>query len=1093
MLHVQLSIKSLCALHFQGEVLTWQDGSPVIHQTWNVLFTPSTMVNNSIYKIVQWDLQSVQLPGANLHHPLNIQPAAGDLMCALAVHVPLVFAHYEWRMVPCSLSVPVTPVCQIYTVSHPVKEVVHYPSTVIYHLGMTFVKNSTIVKESRGHYTCHHGWALYNEKCHTLMKAQVKIWDEPCTHVSPRAAQSSWYESQEWLDVITQLILNYMKSPEGSHKLIKTIHFNKSIGCIVAKMHPAVLRDRRANNPFPDYYHLPVIESVITLNDTESCYSDSLLKTAIVCAVDAQTNKCMLHTYECLDHSCISINAVCDGVEDCPGGEDEKCDDFCTYDGHYVGLRNCANSCPPAVCKCHASYFQCRTGGCIRFDKVCDQSADCPDMSDEEYCIYTEMHPLKKQPEEFLCRDDSANISSYLVSDLIPDCPDGSDEKFEVSFSQSWKYHKNICHETHFACHPFHQKCYPNEFKCHYDLDDDRHLKHCRNAAHLVDCRWSVCINHFKCLNSYCIPLHRVCDKAIDCPLHDDEQVCGELQCPGLFRCKAGVCLHPDLLCDGEQNCPIYGDDELYCGQQTCPTNCNCSGHTIICDTIQRGFYQQSVRKLIMIGINSLIDGPVLEDMTNLLWADFSNNGILALSGEPEPLFKNQNLLFHLDISNNKISHLPPKCFGGLFQLRYISLRGNPIAVVGADAFYQSHRMVELEMPAVQSIDKDSLRGLDMLTTLNISSTYLTFLPHGFFSPVISLRNLSIQLSKSALVDPLLFKSISGLEQLNTNLPGLCCLSRYPSICGTHSSHYRCTSIVNGIHEIIIWSESIYILVMNGHGIFKRSMSKMGSDTILILNLHMADFLMAFYLSGISAASILMGEPFAINAYQWFNNPWCMVLSVLLSTSYGTSNALTALISIERYLTIKKSSRGFFYSKTTVAICWSIWFLFVMLGGLPFIMHYLNPSSSPILNQYCLPMNFFISDPPLQVFQYIVHGLMNLFFSLTCSFCYLQIYRHCKACATDIAEMGTACRMNQTKSFYKFPALCMGCMVSSVAVNVIFFVSMISSKNHWKSTSWVIYTVMPLNSLVNPVLHTVSFVRSSAIFKLRGKPAPVLE
>lgn len=783
----------------------------------------------------------------------------------------------------------------------------------------------------------------------------------------------------------------------------------------------------------------------------------------------------MLHMYECIDHSCISIDAVCDGTKDCPNGEDEKCDDFCKHNGYHVGLKDCGKLCPPGVCECDASYFQCKMGGCVQFDRVCDYIADCPDRSDEAYCGKTELHAYKKLSEDFLCGDSITSIAYRLVDDLIPDCPDGSDEKFEIISTQSPKYQKSICNNTHFACHPYHQRCYHSKFKCQYDLDDYLHLKHCRNAAHLVDCRWSVCHNNFKCLNSYCIPLHRVCDKSIDCPLHDDEQDCGELQCPGLFRCKAGVCLHPDLLCDGEENCPIYGDDETYCDQQKCPANCKCSGHTLVCDTILGSLNQQFAKKLIVTGINSIIDGSALEGMSALLWADLSNNSILYLPTEPKTLFRDQNLLFNLDISNNKISHIPHKCFTGLNQLRFINLEGNPITEIGSNVLPQSIHIERLAIQSIQDIRRDSLQGLKNLRTLNINSLNLNYLPYGFFSSMVSLKELSVYASEKVHADLSLFKSIHGLKTLHTNYPQLCCLSDNPDVCKSRGGHARCTSLLQGIHGVLTWCESFHILIFNGLGIFLRFMNKLEPDSVIIFNLHMADFIMALYLVGLSIASVILGETFAINEHHWFRSNWCAVLSILSSTSVGVSNALTMLISVERYRNIRHFSKFHMRSaKTTWLLCWCIWLVFILFSFLPFIVHILLKIPYPVINRYCLQMNFFTDEPPLQLYQFVIHGVLNSIFGIVTSVCYYQIYRSCLHSAKSLEEIGGLKYGQHVRSFKKIPALMVSTNATALALNFVFIASMLPYSIHWSIAKWVMVTILPLNSIINPFVHTIS-------------------
>ena len=66
----------------------------------------------------------------------------------------------------------------------------------------------------------------------------------------------------------------------------------------------------------------------------------------------------------------------------------------------------------------------------------------------------------------------------------------------------------------------------------------------CRDGAHIEHCSQRQCGGHFKCPQSYCIPLKRVCDGVWDCSHGDDELHCDNFHCPNMYQCKADkICL----------------------------------------------------------------------------------------------------------------------------------------------------------------------------------------------------------------------------------------------------------------------------------------------------------------------------------------------------------------------------------------------------------------------------------------------------------------------------------------------------------------------------------------------------------------------
>jgi len=72
--------------------------------------------------------------------------------------------------------------------------------------------------------------------------------------------------------------------------------------------------------------------------------------------------------FKCPFYFCLPAHRVCNGVKDCPYGEDEA---------------NCTTSitCP--------GMYQCKSGLCLTVEYVCDQKQHCPDNDDEIFCNVT--------------------------------------------------------------------------------------------------------------------------------------------------------------------------------------------------------------------------------------------------------------------------------------------------------------------------------------------------------------------------------------------------------------------------------------------------------------------------------------------------------------------------------------------------------------------------------------------------------------------------------------------------------------------------------------------------------------------------------
>ncbi|RZC34546.1 sortilin-related receptor-like [Asbolus verrucosus] len=120
---------------------------------------------------------------------------------------------------------------------------------------------------------------------------------------------------------------------------------------------------------------------------------------------------CNSNQFQCAAGGCIFSSWVCDGMEDCLGGEDES---------------NCEN-----VVNCTKDQFKCRMdGSCVPLNSVCNQKFDCPDGTDELACD----HNLPSGPATpscsigyFPCDGNSCYPLASLCDGKI-DCKDGYDE-----------------------------------------------------------------------------------------------------------------------------------------------------------------------------------------------------------------------------------------------------------------------------------------------------------------------------------------------------------------------------------------------------------------------------------------------------------------------------------------------------------------------------------------------------------------------------------------------------------------------------------------------------------------------------------------
>ncbi|XP_076348195.1 uncharacterized protein LOC143245825 [Tachypleus tridentatus] len=143
--------------------------------------------------------------------------------------------------------------------------------------------------------------------------------------------------------------------------------------------------------------------------------------------------------FHCMDSEvCVLETSLCDGVSDCPKGDDESslicgclpnefsCNGTCIVDIRRCDTRvDCPDGSDEESCETHicpSTHFKCDNHMCVPNDAVCDFANDCGDLSDERNCSYRTCWY-----GEYRCNN-SQCVRGFSVCDDHRDCLDGSDE-----------------------------------------------------------------------------------------------------------------------------------------------------------------------------------------------------------------------------------------------------------------------------------------------------------------------------------------------------------------------------------------------------------------------------------------------------------------------------------------------------------------------------------------------------------------------------------------------------------------------------------------------------------------------------------------
>ncbi len=463
---------------------------------------------------------------------------------------------------------------------------------------------------------------------------------------------------------------------------------------------------------------------------------------------------------------------------------------------HYVYLNTSQAAHGIQICKTEKvsllleSYlFKCSNYGVyISVLHVCDAIADCPgDQSDEQFCLCKEpgtttlsSYPCKSvvlennktvcsklyfMGNDFTCHkyvvkeqntkglgskiednvfhcDDGPQMDQSLKDDLVPDCPDAEDEPILQSvLKHNTQY---MCtRPEEIPCLQGHPHCFNFSDICVFKMNSQNLLVPCRNGEHVLQCAEFECSMMFKCSNSYCIPWKTVCNGKWDCNTGEDEDfgpVCSFVkeQCSQMYKCKFALktCIHIGNVCDGNVDC-AHGDDEYLCQlkNMTCPQRCNCLAHAIACSflpdarfltfhvyqyihlsncpmpkSLTREFPHAFILHMTDFEIYQLCESDPPEHLLMLSLVSRSDvDKSLSANCFPTPK------LISLDISNNKIVFVKPQSFANLYTLTLLNLSDNPLQSLPDDlAAASSLKLFSLKNVSLAEIHSTTLDGFSV-------------------------------------------------------------------------------------------------------------------------------------------------------------------------------------------------------------------------------------------------------------------------------------------------------------------------------------------------------------------------------------------
>lgn len=606
--------------------------------------------------------------------------------------------------------------------------------------------------------------------------------------------------------------------------------------------------------------------------------------------------------FTCRDGSFTADGQVCDGFSDCRWAEDEINCSICSSDSPDI----CQYSCAFPNCACGMFYYQCESGGCVPYDKVCDSFVDCPNGDDDEAMCYNKrVFPYY----------DAAFIKSSSVIGL---CNPPSGESL-------------MCKSK--------LQCYNTSTMCHYEHTGGV-LMYCPDATHLGTgalCRYIECKrHHYKCHESYCIPIRKVCDGVIDCTVGDDEADCEAYSCPGHMRCSgATYCVSPHELCDGIAQCP-HQDDEKYC--QFCPLGCVCKGTAIFCDDVH------TLSNIMLHSPSALIlhkSFKVFLELSERYFGKLGNIYLLHLRYGSFANFIEGNAHHAVPCRSVKILYLNHQGFHSLGQ--------NFVNCSSVHYLNLSHNRIE-------SVHQSAFSLLVKVKILSLAFNKLQTIEQHFFEDLVLLRYLYINDNPLINIAAASFVHSPDLFVIQSDWYMVCCVATGVQDCQPQNQFVSsCSNLISSLfHRVLIFIEGISIILGNLASLIVQfaleNRNKM--EKFCIVNLTIADLLMGLYLIALSSVDLAYNTMFYKIVSEWTSGIPCSVLGFVNFVSSEVSLITLCILSCARMIGIQKVGGMNFIKSHIKAACICTWLLTVGTG-LAYVVYMLTYSMK-IRNNMCI-------------------------------------------------------------------------------------------------------------------------------------------
>ena len=799
---------------------------------------------------------------------------------------------------------------------------------------------------------------------------------------------------------------------------------------------------------------LPILHPILIKNSQTTALSTA--EGLIGCMTTTKIQHPKFVTFWCGKGGYVSVMNRCDGHVDCPNDASDEagCDCTKTAKVPFDQKHLCKEFVSPENKKiCGHLYFK-------NLQNVCQKYFTGEWQKQRNWPLDLNNRKTSKCPSGKI-------IENHKIDDLFGDCEDASDEHTllslltEINDGENWS-----CSSPELIpCHPRHHRCFKITDLCIYCLDESKDLYPCRNGGHLENCGHFECNAKFKCFKSYCIPWSYVCDGKLDCPHSDDENykpVCGDQDvCVRMYKCwQSSTCLHLANICDGVTDCP-KADDEFVCSlhDSGCLGGCECLALGVLCQRRRIELFPLS-HSFSHISV-SFVECDFLQ--IQKLSVKFPNITFLAVI---------QSSLTSIDVC---------PLFG--YKLGEIDLNGNDMRTI------TKHCFKNFDILQIIKLDHNKITRIESLSFVNLSSLFLLSLSHNGFTTlfpnfadsktnikVLNLLNTAVGSSKVTTL-----KNLSVMVVL-TKESSVCCLASSSSVCLKKIPWYESCGrlLLDKILGSIFAFLSILIGLVNITSIIcsltTRKQNKALSNLCIFINA--GDLLCGIYLLIIWIADETFGDSFVLQKQMWTSGFACVVsFGIILWFSIITHLSLFTLAFSRLMLVVFPMDTKFKDAAFVKNLCLSIF-----VGSFTFslcVMFCLKLFQNfEIQTDLCLPFVDPTHSTPVAMILTLAVTSSQCFISVAIIVIHIVLVHKVNQSEKNVSKSSSG---DESKTFLRFQliAVTLSSILCWFSTNGVFTAILFLPRFSIKLVVWTTIMGLPLNSLVNPSIFVLNFIRKA--------------